>query len=146
LKPAASAAEAIRNADLICCATTSAVPVLNGQDLKPGAHVNGVGAYTTEMQEIDLETVRRAGRIFVDSRESVLAEAGDVVKAMQQGILQKSDLIEIGAVLNRSQPGRASSQAVTLFKSCGLAAQDVVAAGETVRRARALNLGVEVDL
>lgn len=63
-------AGAVRNADVICCATTSSTPVFDGRDLKPGAHVNGVGSYTLQMQEVGSHAVHRAGRAFVDSRES----------------------------------------------------------------------------
>ncbi len=139
------AAAAIQDADIICCATTATSPVIEGRHLRPGAHVNGVGSYTLQMQEIDGETLRRAGKAYVDSRESVLAEAGELVAAIQSGALTESSLVEIGAVLN-GQPGRNSAQALTVFKSCGLAAQDVVAAGAAIRRAKELGLGVEVKL
>lgn len=146
LFPAASAAEAVREADVVCTATTSATPVLAGDDLKPGAHVNGIGSYTTQMQEVDLETVRRAGRVFVDSREAALAEAGDVVIPLRQGILRESDVIELGAVLIGHQTGRTTPDAITFFKSVGIAAQDMTAAGEVLRRARECSLGKEINL
>jgi ornithine cyclodeaminase/alanine dehydrogenase-like protein (mu-crystallin family) len=142
----ASAAEAVRQADIVCAATTSATPVLDGRDLRPGAHVNGVGSYTTQMQEVDAETVRRAGRVFVDSRQAALAEAGDVVIPLAQGILRELDLVELGAVVAGSQPGRTGPEAVTFFKSVGVAVQDVTAAGEVLRRAREIGLGTEVAL
>src|SRR5262249_35691472 len=78
LLPAASAAEAVRDADVICAATTSVTPVVAGRELKPGAHVNGVGSYTTEMQEGDEETGRRAGTGFGDCRSAALAGGGAV--------------------------------------------------------------------
>lgn len=146
LLPAASPAEAVRDADLVCCTTTSSAPVFDGRLLKPGAHINGVGSYTLGMQEVDTETVRRAGKVYVDSRESVLAEAGDVVNPIKDGIITESDLIEIGLVLTGKAPGRTSAQAITFFKSCGLAAQDMTAAGEAIRQARALGLGTEIAL
>jgi ornithine cyclodeaminase/alanine dehydrogenase-like protein (mu-crystallin family) len=143
---ATSSAEAVRDADIICCATTSSVPVMDGHDLKPGAHVNGVGSYTLQMQEVDSHTVQRAGQVFVDSRESVLAEAGDLVTPIKQGLLTESDLIEVGLVMAGQHPGRTSTEAITFFKSCGLAAQDVVAAGEAIRLAKELHLGTEINL
>lgn len=146
LVPATSAAAAVGGADIVCCATTSATPVFDGRDLRSGAHVNGVGSYTLQMQEVDTETVRRAGRIFVDSRDSVLAEAGDVVNPIKEGAIAESDLIEIGLVFAGRHVGRQSPESLTFFKSCGLAAQDVVAAGEAVRQARTLGLGFEIDL
>jgi ornithine cyclodeaminase/alanine dehydrogenase-like protein (mu-crystallin family) len=144
--PAQSPAEAVRRADIVCCATTSNRPVFSGTDLKAGAHVNGVGSYTLEMQEVDSQTVERAGKVFVDSKESVLAEAGDVVNPIKAGIIGESDLIEVGQVLAGKQAGRESAEAITFFKSCGMAAQDMTAAGEAIRRARELGLGTEIAL
>lgn len=146
LLPASSPAEAVREADLICCTTTSSSPVFDGRTLKPGAHINGVGSYTLGMQEVDAETVRRASKVFVDSRESVLAEAGDVVNPIKDGIISESDLIEVGLVLAGKTSGRLSAEAVTFFKSCGMAAQDMTAAGEAIRQARILGLGTEIAL
>jgi alanine dehydrogenase len=146
LLPAASAAEAVREADVVCTATTSPTPVFDGRDLKPGAHVNGVGSYTAQMQEVDAETVRRAGRVFVDSRESALAEAGDVVIALRQSVVRETDLVELGSVIAGQQPGRTAPEAITFFKSVGIAVQDMTAAGEVLRRAREMSLGTEIDL
>jgi ornithine cyclodeaminase/alanine dehydrogenase-like protein (mu-crystallin family) len=144
LVPAGSAAEAVREADIVCAATTSATPVVAGGDLRPGAHVNGVGSYTTQMQEVDAEVVRRAGRVFVDCRSAALAEAGDVVVPLRQGLLAEEDLIELGEVVLGRQPGRTAADAITFFKSVGVAVQDVTAGAEVLRRAQALGLGVEV--
>jgi ornithine cyclodeaminase len=146
LLAAATPDEAVHEADVVCAATTSATPVFDGRRVKAGAHVNGVGSYTAQMQEVDAEVVRRAGRVFVDRREAALAEAGDVVVALRQGVIQETDLIELGAVAAGEQPGRTAPDAVTFFKSVGVAAQDVTAAGEVFRRALEMNLGVEVKL
>jgi ornithine cyclodeaminase len=142
---AMSAAEAVRAADVVCTATTSARPVVHGRDLQAGAHVNGVGSYTIQMQEVDSEVVRRAERIFVDSRATALAEAGDVVIPLQEGLIQEADLIELGAVAAGQQPGRTSAEGITFFKSVGIAVQDVAAAAEVLRRAREMGLGKEID-
>jgi ornithine cyclodeaminase len=146
LLPASSAAEAVREADVVCAATTSASPVLAGADLRAGAHVNGVGSYTTAMQEVDEDTVRRAGKVVVDNRAAALAEAGDVVIPLRRGLIGADDLVELGAVVAGSHPGRTAPDAVTFFKSVGLAVQDVAAGAEVLRRARALGLGTEVTL
>ena len=146
LTGAASSAEAISTADIVCCVTTSKSPVLAGNLLKPGTHVNGMGAFTLDMLEIDNATIQRAGKVFVDEHQAALAEAGDVVDAIKKGLISESDLIEIGHLFTHSQPGRTSTEAITFFKSCGLAAQDITAAGEVIRRAKQLNLGVEIDL
>ena len=113
-------AKAVRESDIIIAATTIKTPVFDGNDLKPGAHITGVGAFTPEMQEIDENAIRRA-RVFVDSREACLAEAGDIIKSRAHidG--------ELGDVINGQIPGRQNKEEITLFKSVGLAAQDAAA-------------------
>jgi len=143
---AASPREAITDADIVCAATTSLTPVFDGRDLKAGAHVNGVGAYTLQMKEIDNETIHRAKNVFVDSRETTFAEAGDVMDAIQNKVVAENDLIEIGAVAAGQHTGRAADGDITFFKSCGVAVQDVAAGGEVLRRAREMKLGIEVIL
>lgn len=146
LVAASSPAEAVREADVICTATTSPRPVFDGRDLRPGTHVSGVGSFTLQMQEIDSEVARRAGKIFVDSREAVLAETADVVNPLKEGLITEADLIEIGTVAAGGHPGRTSADEITFFKSCGIAVQDVAAGGEVLRRAKEMNLGAEIAL
>jgi ornithine cyclodeaminase/alanine dehydrogenase-like protein (mu-crystallin family) len=136
----------VRDADVVSTATTSATPVFDGRDLKPGTHVNGVGSYTLQMQEIDSQVARRAGKVFVDSREAVLAETADVVNPLKEGLIAEADLIEIGAVAVGQHPGRTSADEITFFKSCGIAVQDVAAGGEVLRRAKEMKLGAEIAL
>jgi ornithine cyclodeaminase/alanine dehydrogenase-like protein (mu-crystallin family) len=140
LVAAASPAEAVSDADVVCAATTSATPVFDGALLKPGAHVNGVGSYTTRMQEVDAATVGRA-RLFVDSREAALAEAGDLVIPMRAGQTRAEDWVELGEVAAGLRPGRQSPDEITFFKSVGVAVQDVVAAGRALAEAKARGLG-----
>ena len=144
LAAVASPEEAVRGADIICAATSSATPVLDGSWLKPGAHVNGIGSYTLDMQEVDAATVARA-RIFVDSRAAALAEAGDLVIPMRAGQTRSEDWVELGEVAAGLKPGRRSPQEVTLFKSVGVAAQDVAAASRALAEARRLGLGAQVE-
>jgi len=146
LVAAPSPAAAVNEADVICCVTTSSTPVCFGRDVRPGAHINGVGSYTPQMQEVDAHTVKLAGKVFVDSRESVLAEAGDVIYPINLGIITANDLIEIGEVIAGRHRGRESADGITFFKSCGVAAQDVTAAGEVLRRAKELKLGTKISL
>jgi ornithine cyclodeaminase len=147
LEAAASAAEAVNGADVICAATTSDTPVFEGRSLKPGAHVNGVGSYTLQMQEVDTDTIRRA-RIFVDSRASALAEAGDLVIPMRAGLTRSEDWVELGEVAAGLLPGRQSPRAserdITFFKSVGVAAQDVAAASRALAEAARMGLGTAV--
>ncbi|MBP6804489.1 MAG: ornithine cyclodeaminase family protein [Chloroflexi bacterium] len=137
---------AVRNADVICTATTSNTPVFDGLHLTPGAHINGVGAYLPTMQEIDVATVRRA-LVVVDSRTAVLAEAGDLIIPLQNGDIAASHIhAELGEIVTGLKTGRTDPQQITFFKSVGLAAQDAVAARIVLRNALDANLGTEVEL
>lgn len=143
---AASSAQAAREADVICTATTSSTPVFDDADLKPGVHINGIGAYTPEMQEIPAETVARA-RVVVDSRSASQAEAGDLIIPLERGLVTEADIHgEIGEVAAGLIPGRESMQEITFFKSVGVAVQDVSVAELVLQRATELGLGVEVEL
>jgi ornithine cyclodeaminase/alanine dehydrogenase-like protein (mu-crystallin family) len=127
---------AVAEADIVCTATNSSVPVFDGQALRPGTHINAIGSFTLEMRELDEETFRRAARVVVDSRAAALAEAGEVVWAIQQGILREADLVELGEIAAGRRPGRERPEEITLFKSVGLAVQDLVAAQRVWQRIR----------
>ncbi|MCX7681086.1 MAG: hypothetical protein N2508_03820 [Anaerolineae bacterium] len=143
---AGSPAEAARQADIICTATTSSSPVFEDADLRPGTHINAVGAYTPQMQELPTRTVQRA-RVIVDHRPSSLAEAGDLLIPLGQGVISESHLwAELGEVAAGIKAGRVSPEEVTVFKSVGVAVQDVAAAGAVLEAARELGLGIEVAL
>jgi len=136
---------AVAGADIICTATTSRTPVFDGRRLKPGAHVNAVGSFTLDTQEIDATAVARS-RIFVDSHEAALAEAGDLVVALRAGITRTEDWTELGAVVRGTAAGRGSDEEITFFKSVGHAVQDVAASTRAVAAARARGLGHEIEL
>ena len=141
-----SAATAVTNADIICAATTSASPVFPGSQLKPGAHVNGVGSYTPTMQEVDADTIRRA-RVVVDSRSAVLAEAGDLIIPIQQGLIDESHIhAEVGEVVMGLKNGRSHPDQITYFKSVGVAVQDAIAGQIAYANAQAHDLGTVVEL
>ena len=127
---------AVAEADIVCTATNSSVPVFDGQALRPGTHINAIGSFTLEMRELDEETFRRAARVVVDSRAAALAEAGEVVWAIRQGILREADLVELGEIAAGRRPGRERPEEITLFKSVGLAVQDLVAAQRVWQRIR----------
>lgn len=147
LFPADSPSQAVREALVICAATTSSTPVFDGADLRSGAHVNGAGSYKPEMQEIDCKTLERASKIVVDSREGALAEAGDLLVAIERGKIQSSDIYaEIGEIAAGLKPGRESDDGITYFKSVGNAAQDAAIAQAIYQRALRDNLGIEIDL
>jgi ornithine cyclodeaminase/alanine dehydrogenase-like protein (mu-crystallin family) len=127
---------AVAEADIVCTATNSSVPVFDGQALRPGTHINAIGSFTLEMRELDEETFRRAARVVVDSRAAALAEAGEVVWAIRQGILREADLVELGEIAAGRRSGRERPEEITLFKSVGLAVQDLVAAQRVWQRIR----------
>lgn len=133
VRAAASAEDAIRAADVVCCATTSPRPVFDAAWLRPGAHVNGIGAFRLDMVELPPALFGRAELTAVDSRSAALAEAGDVVAAIEAGVLREDDLVEIGAVAADYSATR-DPDAITVFKSVGLAIQDVAASELAVRR------------
>lgn len=147
LLAAASPAEAVRKADVICAATTSQTPVFDGRDLKPGVHINGAGSFTHEMQEVDFVTLQRASKIIVDQREAALAEAGELIIAIEQGEIQPSDIYaEIGEIAAGLKAGREREDEITFFKSVGNAVQDAAVAQTIYQKALKENLGVEIDL
>ena len=146
LRVASSPAEAVREADVVCTATTAKTPVFADADLKPGVHINAVGSFTPEMQEIPAQTVARA-RIVVGSREACLAETGDLIIPIRQGLITERDIYaELGEIAAGIKSGRASPDEITLFKSVGNAVQDVSVARAVLTRAETLGLGVEVEL
>jgi alanine dehydrogenase len=143
---ASSPAEAVGQADVICTATTSSRPVFADVDVRPGTHINAVGAYTPEMQEIPPETVLRA-KVVIDHHEAALAEAGDLLIPMEQGLMSAGDIYaELGEIVAGDRPGRESAQEITLFKSVGVAVQDVAAAGAVLEAARKSGLGTRLAL
>jgi len=137
---------AVFAADVVCTATSSGQPVVADADLAKGAHVNAVGAYRSDTREIPGEAVARS-KLFVDSREACLAEAGELVMAMAEGNLDPTvPPAEIGEVLAGSRPGRTDEAELTIFKSVGNAVQDLAVAGLVLEEARRLELGSRVEL
>ncbi|MGW8193970.1 MAG: ornithine cyclodeaminase family protein [Desulforhopalus sp.] len=131
--------DAVRTADIIITATTSKTPVFDGNDVTPGTHITGVGSFTPEMCEVDTAAISRA-TVFVDSRSSAKAEAGDLIAA------KAVVAAELGEVINGIHPGRTAAREITFFKSVGLAAQDAAAAAAVLKTAEAKDLGLVVSL
>lgn len=144
---AASAEDAVRGADVVVAATSAREPVLAHSWLKPGAHVNAVGASTPQAREIDTATVA-ASALFCDSRESLRNEAGEFQLAIREGAIPGEEHVraELGEVLAGSAPGRRDDAELTLFRSLGIAVEDLAAAETAVAAARAQGLGTEVEL
>jgi ornithine cyclodeaminase len=144
LVAAASADDAVREADVVCAATTSLTPVFDGAVLRPGTHVNGVGSYRPEMRELDVTTLQRADRLVVDQRSAALEEAGELVAAIAAGAI-RADAIhaELGEIVAGTMPGREGADEITVFKSVGNAVQDAAVARAIWTRAGELGLGSE---
>lgn len=143
---AGSAHEALAGADVVVAATNSRMPVVHLADLSPGVHINGIGSFTPEMQEVAADVVARA-KIVVDHRPSVWAEAGDLIQARDQGFIKEEDIYaEIGEIAAGQLPGRTDADEITFFKSVGNAVQDAAVAARVLAVAEAHRLGVEVAL
>ncbi|HEX9943246.1 MAG TPA: ornithine cyclodeaminase family protein [Thermoanaerobaculia bacterium] len=141
-----SSQEAVEGADLICTVTAATEPVLKGEWISPGAHVNAVGACTPAVRELDAAAVARS-RLFVDRRESALAEAGDFLLARKEGAVADDHILgELGELLEGKVPGRCSEQEVTLFKSLGIAVEDLAAGRHVYAKALAVGRGIELNL
>lgn len=146
VRVAETPAQAVRQADVLCTATTSLNPVFRDADLLPGTHINAIGAYTPQMQEIPPETILRA-KVVIDHREAALAEAGDLLIPMEQGLMTAEHIhAELGEIVVGARPGRETSEEITLFKSVGVAVQDVAAAQAILEASRRIGLGTEVAL
>ncbi|HEY7350170.1 MAG TPA: hypothetical protein VH599_17760 [Ktedonobacterales bacterium] len=146
VRVASSATEALREADVICCATASPTPLFDDADLRQGAHINGIGSYRPTLQEVPAATVARA-RVVVDERRAAWAEAGDLVIPREQGLLDESHISgELGELVLGRVAGRTDDAQITFFKSVGNAVQDMAVVQLAVQQARALGLGTEVHL
>ncbi len=138
--------EAVRDADLVCTTTAAREPVLFGEWLAPGAHVNAVGACFASSRELDTSAVARA-KLYVDRKESALAEAGDFLIPKAEGAISDAHIVgEIGELLLGSIPGRRSETELTLFKSLGIAIEDLAAAQHVLRRAVVEGVGTALEL
>lgn len=122
------AGSAAARADIISCATFATEPILHGEWLNPGVHVDLVGSYRPDLRESDDECVRRAGKMFVDARFSTVAISGDVIAPLQAGIISEQDITDLFEVASGAKPGRQSDDEITVFKSGGGGHEDLAAA------------------
>jgi ornithine cyclodeaminase/alanine dehydrogenase-like protein (mu-crystallin family) len=140
-----TAEEAVRGADVVCAVTSSAEPVVLGEWLSPGAHVNAVGACFPHTRELDTDAVARAS-LFVDRRESAENEAGDYLIPLGEGAIVEGHIrAELGEVLAGTAPGRTSEDEITIFESLGLAVEDLAAAEYLEQRARETGAGTTLE-
>jgi ornithine cyclodeaminase/alanine dehydrogenase len=141
-----SATEVVQASDIIVTATTSETPVLKGGDIIPGTHINAIGAFTPTTRELDNAAVSNS-KIVVDSLEAALAEAGDLIIPLREGVIRRQDIwAELGDIITERKAGRTSEKERTLFKSVGLGIQDAAVAKLAFERARSRGIGTEVDL
>jgi ornithine cyclodeaminase len=146
VEPVATARAAVEGADLICTTTSASEPVLEGAWIAPGAHLNAVGACFAHARELDTTAVVRS-RLYVDRRESALAESGDVLIPIQEGAIDEDHIVgELGDLLLRRVPGRTAAREITLFKSLGIAIEDLAAAHHVIQRAEAEGAGTVAPL
>lgn len=136
---------AAREAEILCTVTSSTQPILKGAWLQPGVHVNLVGAAVRASAEADVDVVK-CSRFYVDYLPSALEQAGELVNAIEAGLVTPEHVVgEIGSVLNGDAPGRASDQEITVYKSLGVAAQDLAAGVAAAKNAEAGNIGTSVE-
>ena len=141
-----SVQDAVADADVVCTITSARAPVLEGRWLRPGTHVNAVGASIRVARELDTAAVANA-RLFADRRESALAESGDVLIPIAEGAITDAHLLgEIGELVTGRVTGRTSPSEITLFKSLGLAVEDVAALRHIHTKAIKTGRGVAVEL
>jgi ornithine cyclodeaminase len=135
-------AEQVGSAAIVCCATRASTPILEGKWLKPGTFVDLVGSFSPVMREADDDVVRRS-RIFVDTREGALAEAGDILDPLNRGVITADDVQgDLFDLVRGRTAGRASTTEITLFKSVGTAIEDAAAAQLIVSTANRASGGI----
>jgi ornithine cyclodeaminase/alanine dehydrogenase-like protein (mu-crystallin family) len=143
---AASPEEAARGCSIVVTATSAREPVLKGEWIEPGAHLNVVGSNFLSKAEVDVETIKRASIIAVDSIEQSKIEAGDLMPAIERGVITWESVTELGRIVAGRDPGRRSEDDITLFKSNGIALEDISTALRVYNLASERGVGEEIDL
>jgi alanine dehydrogenase len=141
-----TAEAAVRDADIVVTSTTASQPVLNGAWLRPGMHINAIGANFPQKRELDGGAVLRADIIAVDSREQAKIEAGDLIQAFESDPSRWDSVRELAEIAAGRIPGRAHPNDITLFKSNGIAIEDVVTASRVYEKAIEMKIGQQVPL
>ena len=146
VRVAGSPKDALAGAHIVCTTTTSDESVFDGREIEPGTHVNAVGAYKPTSRELPANLLGKA-RVFVDSVHEAFEEAGDVLLAIEEGVMNKSDIVgDLGQLLVKNIKGRTGEEEITVFKSVGMAAQDALTSARCIAAARAAGVGIEFDL
>jgi ornithine cyclodeaminase len=143
---APDAASAVADADIVCTTTSARQPVFSAEMLEPGMHLNAVGASVPSWREIDPGVLPLVS-LFTDRRESLRNEAGEYIQAIDDGLVEAGLVVpELGEVLNDDHPGRTSETEITLFRSLGLAVEDIASAQLVYQRAVERGVGIDVDI
>jgi len=143
---ATSPEQILEEADIICTASSSPMPLFDGSKVREGTHINGVGSHTPKAREMDTAIIKRS-KVIADSYDACLREAGDIIIPIEEGAIDKSHLhAELGEVITGKKSGRADAREITLFKSNGLAIQDVAAARLVYDKAVQDGIGTSVEL
>ncbi len=146
VEPVSSAEDAVRTVDIVITATDASKPVVEGRWLRPGVHINAIGANFPQKRELDDEAVRRADFIAVDSRQQSKLEAGDLILSFGEQEDRWASVRELADIVSGRMPGRSDDRQITLFKSNGIAIEDIVVAGRVVELAQERGLGERVEL
>jgi len=146
VEPMSSLQAVVAGADLVCTTTASRTPVVEGAWIEPGAHINAVGSSIPTARELDSAAMAR-GRLFVDRRESAINEAGDYLIPLAEGAIDEGHIQgELGAVLTGAVAGRTEDSQITIFKSLGIAVEDLASAHHVLRKAEARGIGLMTEL
>ena len=146
VRPAESAEAAVRGSHIVNVITKSAEPVLKGEWLEPGQHVNAAGSNALTRREIDLAAVKKCDVVTVDGRGTARNESGDLLPAVENGHLRWEALTEIGEVIAKKAPGRASAKQITLYESHGMGLQDVWVGATMLKLARERGVGTDLPI
>ncbi|MED1952983.1 ornithine cyclodeaminase family protein [Brevibacillus centrosporus] len=139
--------EAVAQADIIICSTKATAPLFDGDNLRPGAHINAIGAFLPHMQEVDLTTLTRSSKVVVDTEEGCQHEAGDLLIPVSRGEWSFDQLhAELGEIVAGKKAGRDHADEITLYKSVGIAYLDTAVAKSVYERALAAGVGVSINL
>lgn len=144
--PVSTPEEAARNLDIIITATTAREPVLKGEWLSPGQHLNIVGSNFLSKCEIDVDVVKKATLVYIDHKDQGKLEAGDFVAALDQRVIEWFDVQELGRLVAMRSPGRVSPEDVTLFKSLGIGLEDIAVAARVFAKAKESGVGKWLEL
>ncbi|MEX0804975.1 MAG: ornithine cyclodeaminase family protein, partial [Candidatus Binatia bacterium] len=144
--PVTKPEEAVRESDIVIAASAAKTPIMSGNWLMPGTHVNGIGSHTPDARELDENTIKRS-KIVVDSMEAALREAGDLLIPIANGIVNQEHIFgELGELVLGKKAGRINEDEITLFKSQGLAIEDISTAKLVYQKAKAAGKGMELHI